>query len=241
VNKADHIIVVIDEAKSRLIHQHNIAEEKITVVRNVVDVDAFLNHDLDPEIIHRYSNYFTVVYVGGGGSHRGLDTVIQSLNLVQEYDIEIKLLLVGPGGKEAEKLMGLARAVGVEDLIEITGWQPMDKVPSYIHASDVCIVPHKKNPHTDNTIPHKLFQYMLLEKPIIVSNCDPLKRIVENVGCGLVFTSEDSQDIAEKLKAIYEDSKLRVEMGAKGREAVIKRYNWREESKSLASLYENLG
>ena len=51
-----------------------------------------------------------------------------------------------------------------------------------------------------------------------------------------------SLSVAQDLdnSTIYEDIKLREEMGTKGQEAVINRYNRREESRRLSSLYENL-
>ncbi|MBA7679022.1 hypothetical protein ES703_87303 [subsurface metagenome] len=104
-----------------------------------------------------------------------MDTTIRSIAYLQDEGRKIHLLLVGPEEKERQRLCELAKVERVGDQVEIIKWQPFDKVPSYIKASDICLVPHQKNSHTDTTIPHKLFQYILMKKPIvsIQNDCCP--------------------------------------------------------------------
>jgi len=242
VQEVDRIIVVVDEAKERIL-RYGIPEGKVTVLMNVEDVDYFANIELDPSILARYKEHkaFIVSYVGGFGPHRGLDTAIKAIALARERVPAIKLLLVGAQeGGYFRVLQRLIQELQVEDLVEITGWQLFEKVASYIHASDVCLVPHHRNPHTDNTIPHKLFQYMLMGKPVIVSDCRPLKRIVEETEAGLVFRAGDARDLADKIVSLYKDHELRNYYGKQGHEAVLKKYNWQRESKKLIKLYENV-
>jgi len=242
VQEVDRVIVVVDEAKERIL-RYGIPDEKITVLMNVEDVDCFANIELDATILAHYREQksFIVSYVGGFGPHRGLDTAIKAIALARERVPAIKLLLVGAQkGGYSQVLQKLIQELQVEDLVEITGWQPFEKVPSYINASDVCLVPHHRNPHTDSTIPHKLFQYMLMGKPVIVSDCRPLKRIVEETLAGLVFRAGDARDLADKIVFLYEEHGLRDYYGKQGREAVLKKYNWQRESQKLIKLYENL-
>ena len=85
------------------------------------------------------------------------------------------------------ELAALAQEYGVGDRVELVEWQPLKAIPNAIRECDIGLVPHRKHAHTDATIPHKLFQYMLASRPVIVSNCRPLARIIEETGAGLVF------------------------------------------------------
>ena len=67
-------------------------------------------------------------------------------------------------------LKELITELGVKDQVQITGWADSNNVLANIKKADVCCVPHHSNPHTDNTIPHKLFQYMIAKRPILVSS-----------------------------------------------------------------------
>lgn len=115
-------------------------------------------------------------------------------------------------------------------------WQPFNAVATYIDISSICLVPHHKNPHTDSTIPYKLFQYMLMKKPVIVSNCRPLERIVNETGAGLVFKSNNENDLANKIRDIYQNSR---DYGKNGYLSVLNKYNWKKETNSLVNIYNN--
>ena len=103
---------------------------------------------------------------------------------------------------------------------------------------DIGIIPHQKHAHTDATIPHKLFQYMLGRKPVIVSNCKPLERIVKETGAGLVFESGNIKNLATRIDELRADAELRKTLGANGRTAASGKYSWEFESQKLVRLYE---
>ena len=120
------------------------------------------------------------------------------------------------------------------------GWQPQARLKSYILGSAVCLVPHLRTPHTDATIPHKLFHYMYFGRPVVVSDCRPLARIVRETEAGLVYPAGDPKALAEALVTLAGDRARAEEMGAHGREAVLKRYNWDVTVRGLIEMYRTL-
>lgn len=239
LEQVDKIIVVIEEAKERIM-EYGIPEDKIVVVSNTVDVEYFSK--METKAVNKYEDEFVISYIGGLSSHRGIESLIKAMKYLKgNLRGEIKLLLVGRGSQDYEdKLKQLAIDCGVEDVVEFVGWLSFEKISGYIKVSDVCLVPHNKSPHTDATIPHKLFQYMSMGKPVIVSNCMPLKRIVEETKSGLVFESENEQDLTEKVTELHKNEKLRRQLGENGRRAVLKEYNWEKTSKDLVRFYKQL-
>ena len=240
VRTATHVVVVVDEAKERLIKDYGLEPEKITVVMNVEDADHFKGLDLDQDILSRHKDSFVISYIGGGGRHRGLDTAVKAMSYLRESTPQVKLLLVGIGRPESDEYRRIVESQGVQDHVEIMGWQPFHKVPSYIEASQVGLVPHHQNPHTDATIPHKLYQYMLMSKPVVVSSCRPLKRIVEETKSGLVFHSGDPKDLAKQIQILYANPQLRSDCALHGHEAATHQYNWAAEGAKLTRLYQSL-
>ena len=150
-----------------------------------------------------------------------------------------KLVLVGDGNDKKE-LQKLASNYDLEGKVVFTGWVPMNDVPKYIDKCDVGIIPHFSSEHTETTIPHKLFQYMYLQKVVVVSNCRPLERIVSETQAGLVFNSGDETDLADAIIKLYENEHLRTRMGENGKMAVLRKYNWQSTSIKLIHLYESL-
>lgn len=238
----DRIITVVDEAKEHYVNDCGIPSEKITVVMNAEDLDEFGNLKIDQSLVTKYKNNFVVSYIGGFGPHRGIDTAIKSMPKIIEEIPHARLLLVGgKGSEEYEKeLKKLCKELKVENNVEFTGWVDFSLVPSYIALSDVCLVPHHASGHTNTTIPHKLFQYMAMRKPVIVTDCKPLKRIVEECDCGVVVPSGDYNKMAEAVIRLYKDREYARKLGENGRRAVEEKYNWENEAKKLCELYKNI-
>ena len=239
VHQADAVITVVDEAKQHYIKDCKLPPEKIKVVMNLEDLDYFYSIPIDKQIIEKYEPYFVISYVGGFGPHRGIQTAISAMPRVLHQVPNARLLLVGSGPKEAA-LKELARRERVEQAVEFTGRQPFDLVPSYISASDVCLIPHIASGHTNTTIPHKIFQCMAMGKPVVVSSAKPLERIVKETGAGLVYSSGDAEALAEAVIRIYRDNELATKLGEAGKKAAKQRYNWEAEGKKLVSLYRDL-
>jgi glycosyltransferase involved in cell wall biosynthesis len=107
-----------------------------------------------------------------------------------------------------------------------------------MRASCVGLVPHRSNEHTENTVPHKLFQYMMVGLPVLVSSCRPLARYVDLAGGGLVFKADDPQDFARQALALAADPALREKLGTQGRKATLEGVlNWSETGRHLAEGY----
>lgn len=233
---ATNIIVVVDENKNRLI-KLNVPEDKIVVVSNTADVDK-LSKLRKPPI--RKKGEIVISYIGGFSYLRGLDFLIKALKRIVERKSGIRLLLVGDGGKAVTELVEMSKQLGVEKYVTFTGWVSFDKAMEYLQESDIGVIPHRSSPHTNSTIPHKLFQYMFYEKPVIVSSVKALKRIVTETGCGLVFRAGNHEELAERLLEAINNASKRKAMGEKGRRAVGSKYNWDIEQKKLLLIYEKL-
>lgn len=237
-HKADYLITVIEEAVERY-KSLGIPKEKIMVVANYVNQDEFLSTEDNPKILNKFQDKFVVTYVGRFDVHRGLESIIKAMPEVIKKCKNIKLVLVGKG-KNLNDLIRLSQNLAVDNHISFEGWQPPANLPSYIKASNVCLIPHLKTVHTDNTIPHKLFHYMLLGKPVVATNCNPIERIINEIKCGLVYESNNSNGLTECITTLYEDSELRKQMGKKGKKAVLEKYNWENTSENLIKLYKKI-
>ncbi|MBU1701157.1 MAG: glycosyltransferase family 4 protein [Candidatus Eisenbacteria bacterium] len=242
VHSADHIVVVIEEARDRIMSLA-VPNERISVVPNTVDLETFLKFSLDAELISRMpADRYRILYTGGFDEHRGLDTAVKAMALAvhgeETSKVHLEMTLVGTGRNRAA-LERLAENLSVADHLRFEGWQPYTTFPSYIAASHVGLIPHLKTPHTDSTIPHKLFHYMCLGRPVIVTNCRPLERIVKETGAGLVVPHSHPEAMASAIHKL-KDPALRKEMGERGRKAVQEHYHWSRTIDPLLQLYRKI-
>ncbi|MBW2278416.1 MAG: glycosyltransferase, partial [Deltaproteobacteria bacterium] len=230
---ASGVVVVVEEALERLVgygmrNDHSevvMNAERLTFGEAVTPVDP----GADPPL--------RLLYIGGLGPHRGITTAIRAVARVAGR-ISVHLRLVGDGKVRAE-LEALTRELNVSSHVTFTGWIPLSQVPGEIAASHVGLVPHVRSDHTETTIPHKLFQCMTLGRPVLVSDCRPIARIVRELNCGLVHGSDDDSEMARLIEKL-QDPELRRSLGAAGRSGAQARYNWESEGRRLASFYDRI-
>lgn len=234
------VIVVVPEAAERLL-RYGLDSARLAVVSNTEDETTFDIGSIAADVITRYKPFWVACYVGGVGPHRGLDTAIRAAPLVAAHIPAFKLVIVGvKDDRQAAPLRRLIGDLGADDQVEIVGWQPSDRVNSYIAASAACLVPHNDSEHTQTTIPHKLFQYMLAGKPVVVSSVRPLQRVVQQTGAGLVFDAGDPSSLAKALVRLYQEPRLQQELGRNGQKAARTSFSWRHDAGRLVGLYEGL-
>lgn len=219
------VIVVVPEAAQRVL-DYGVPDERIVVVSNTEDPREFCT-DPTPGVAVGVEGSggrtWVAGYVGGVGPHRGIDTVLQAMPKVLREAPEVRLHLVGASDEDRRRIAAAARRLGVADYVEVEGWRPASDVPEVIRSFDVGLVPHNDFEHTQTTVPHKLFQYMLCARPVLVSDVRPLRRIVEDTGAGLVFAAGNAESCAEAMLALRRDEAAAAEMGRRGREAASTR------------------
>ena len=137
-------------------------------------------------------------------------------------------------------LKKLSEKLDLEDLIIFEGWQDVSLFPSYIISSSVCISPLKRNKHHDTTYANKIFQYMAMGKPVVVSDCPPQAEVVINEKAGLVHEAENPQDLADKIFKLYSDEVLINEMGENASRAVRQKWNWENTSRDFIQMYKTI-
>ncbi len=220
----DHVWVMIDESKQRLLSK-GVSPENISIVSNT-PVSARFNQ-AQPTFagaLQTNKDKLILVYVGYVNYSRGLDTAIDALSCLLEQKIDVFLLIIGKGTAEVA-LRKQAEKLGVSSRISFAGWIDNKMIPEYVASADICLVPHHKCSHWDNTIPNKLFDYMAAGKPVVVSDVAPMERIVSHAKCGLIYKSGDARSLAAKIVELC-DSGQREALGKNGMKAVQEEYNW---------------
>ncbi|MEE4196527.1 MAG: glycosyltransferase family 4 protein [Bacteroidales bacterium] len=234
-----NIVVLSESFRDDLLFKYPFLKEKAFVVYpNVPDLDEFKNYPID-QTIYPKNDDFLLFYFGVISQRRGIFTVIEALKKIIKEIPSVKLLLIGPADKaEKEKFLKTITNPKLKKHITWYPWKDIRLLPSYIHSSDVCLSPIVKNDQHESGVANKVFQYMLFERPLIVSDCKPQAKIVAEAQCGLVFKSEDAEDLAQKINMLYQNQELSIEMGENGKKAVEMKYNTQNYGKNLVNLYD---
>lgn len=234
----DKILVVNEGMRDKNIDK-GVSEKDVTVISNSIDTSIFDEYEIDESIRKRFEEYFTLVYVGGFVSNRGLKHIIKGMKELKKFNSKFRLLLVGDG-EMMGALKELAKRLGVEDVVIFEGWQSQEKIKSYLLASDVGLVPFNRTPQTDNSSSNKLYQYMYYGLPVLGTNCTSVKKLVEKEQCGIIYEEKNAEHFIINVKELYNNPEKYNLMAEQGRLAVTEKYNWDFEAKKLIKLYEEL-
>lgn len=127
--------------------------------------------------------------------YKGLDVLIRALPLVPDASLTI----AGEFWDDRTKYEDLANRVGVGQRVQIRdGYIANDDIPELFSGSDAVVLPYRSV--TGSGVPKIARAF---GKPMVVSDVGVLPDIVRP-GFGLVFRSEDANDLAEKLGQIRE-------------------------------------
>lgn len=230
--KADRIIVVTAKLKDVLHRDYHVTEEKIVVVWNGANTDLFKpmdsRHARGELGLGEDSSY--VSYIGSLSQWQGVEYLIESAPLVLSKCGNTRFLVVGDGVLK-EELVALAKQTGVSDRLIFTGFVPYDRVPLYINAGDVCVLP--KKPLRGGYSPLKLCEYMACEKPVVATRTSGFEILEEN-DAGLLINPEDAQEFANAIIRLLEAPDLGKKMGENGRRYVVKERSWESVARKVA-------
>ncbi len=239
IHKSDKVITVSPEFIDSLERRIPSSKNKLVLVPNTIRESFYTNYKIDKSIINRYKNKFVILYLGDTHLRRGLITAILSVEKLKDIIPHLKLVIVGKNSTDPI-LKKEVEVLKLNNYVDFEGWQNINLFQTYILASQICISPLHRNLQHDVAYANKIFQYMSLGKPLLVSDAIAQRRLVEKNNTGLVHKEKDAQDFSEKVLTLYNNEELRNELGRNGKEFIENTFSWEQTSKKLVHLYDNL-
>ncbi len=200
---ADLVITVAKPLELNYVKKYNI--ERIVTVPNTPTKRIFNKENVNVEIIEKYKDNFTLFYAGGIDILRGIETAIIALNEIKKRIPNVKLLL---GGKVSNPFnpFKIAEQHHVLSHLEFVGWIDEELLPSYILASQICFfTPPANRDEINKTIATKIYQYAIMQKPIIVSNAEMMKKFVESNNLGIAIEAGNSHAFAKAVFSVFDN------------------------------------
>ena len=233
----DRIIAVTPGIKEVLL-KHGVSEKKIYVIENGANTDLFrpMNKENSRRDLGLDEDSKYVCFVGSFAPWQGVELLIKAIPLIIEKDVHARFLIVGDGVMKKE-WMGLAEYLGVLGKCIFTGSVPYEMVPTYINASDICVVP--KKPMLSGYSPLKLYEYMACGKPIIATRTKGFE-LLEETNSGILINPENPVEFAKSTLMLLENPELMINMGNSGRKYVVANHSWESIAKKVESVCKNL-
>lgn len=183
-----------------------------------------------------YQRNDTLIYTGGLTNHRGIQQIVQALEYVGNPGVKLMLL----GGHVHRETETAVRESPGWSRVDYRGQVPFEAVYRCLRSAAVGLVCNQPVYGYDRALPNKLFEYMSAGLPVIASNFEPWKEIVEGNECGVTVDPTSPREIAQAVDHLLEEPELRRRMGRNGRRAIEQTYNWECEIPALLELYREV-
>ena len=124
----------------------------------------------------------------------------------------LKLILAGRLSKGFD-LFGLAEELKVKDVIEYHPWIDSKKLPSYLAVTQIgFFTPPGNRDEIHNTIATKIYQYLSMNVPVIVSDVKLMKQFVLQHQIGFIANNET--EFADGVLDLFKHPEKRNELVA---------------------------
>ncbi|MFZ5919278.1 MAG: glycosyltransferase family 4 protein [Chloroflexota bacterium] len=216
-------------------HCHNLA-----VLPNYPLFDSFRQIPPPPhEWRARCAGRKVLIYAGGMSAERGISACLQVVAHLRAQTPEVLMLFIGQLGSDyARQVTRLVDELSLRDSVAFLGWLPADEVPPYLTLGDLGLfLVQPVNERFDWGEPIKFFEYAAAGLPVVLSDLPAKRRLVQEVGNGILVDPLDYAATARAIADLLRDDARRAEMARRGREAFLSHLNWQAvEPQMLASL-----
>ncbi len=186
---------------------------------------------------------FRLIYTGIITEQRGGLTMVELVHeLVSHYRLKVRLDIFGsffPQGFQ-DDVENYIKKHDLEQNISIHGNHHFNYLIPYMNRADIALCLWNPAEYKIAYLPVKLNEYMAFGIPILSSTLDGWKPYIEEVGSGIMVDPSDIVNCARIVSDLLMDYKRRQDMGRKGRDAVLKYFNWENEVAKLDRLYRDL-
>lgn len=210
---ADLVLLDTDANINYFVHTFGIPRSKF--VRLFIGSDE---QSIFPEVVER-KEPFRVHFHGGYNPMQGARYIVEAANRLRDIPIVFQMVGRGQMFREVE---ALARTLDLKN-IEFIPKVPYEELRTYMNRADVCLGIFADSSKADRVIPNKAYEAISVRKALITRDSAAMRELfVDKTHC-LFVRPADPDDLAQKIRLLYEDRALREHLADEGYELFQKR------------------
>lgn len=169
-----------------------------------------------------------ILYQGVLVKGRGVEKIFSVLNQLPD-----NVFVIAGGGEFEQHYRKLSEEMKVADKVFFLGKLTQDELPKITASADIGVsLIENLSISYYHALPNKLFEYIMAEVPVVVSNLPQMKEIVEKYDVGYSVEFDDDSEIISTLKKLTEDSGL-YERKKQNCQIASQELNWEKEVTTL--------
>lgn len=156
-------------------------------------------------------------YAGHLYPWKGVDVFVRAL----AHAPRVHGLIVGghPGEPDRARIESLARELGVEGRLEITGLVPPADVARHLERASMLVLPNIPSSISERyTSPLKLFEYLWCARPIVASDLPAIREVLTHDRTAWLVPASDVTALAAAMNRLADDRALALRLGEAARQ-----------------------
>ena len=231
---ADHAMTGTRQMKERFVSR-GADPRRIDVVLNASDEQVFVlpAHSRASD----GNEAFTLISHGSVERRYGLDTVVRAVASLKDEIPGLRFAIYGDGSA-GDELRALAGELSVADRVSFHGFVPIDELVEAIARADVGVVAVKRDPFRDLTHTNKMYDFVAMRRPAIVSWTQSVADYFDEVAFEF-FKSDDPGSLADAIRRLHSDPQRRAAMVERASE-LYDDYRWPKQRQVYLGAVEAL-
>lgn len=229
---SNHVIIA-NHVWEKTLTNRSVRNGKCSTILNYPDTSIF--NMQQPKM--RNDNKFIIIYPGTLNRHQGVDIAIKAFALIKDEIPEAEFHIYGEGNSK-ETLLNLVNELNLGGRVLFKKVLPLNEIAKAMASADLGIVPKRNDSFGSEAFSTKIFEFMALGVPVIVSDTK-IDRYYFDESLVMFFKAGDEEDLARCMLHMIKDKELRDSL-AKNSLEFIKKYSWDVKKDEYFSLVENL-
>jgi glycosyltransferase involved in cell wall biosynthesis len=235
LNRADGIVLAEDSYREIYKKYKN-----VEIVRNYPTLER---ERYEPPVKAVSQDQIHLGYVGSVQRIRGILEMLKVVASIKHtFKKNVILDIVGPF--ETEQLLREARThardLHIADAVNFHGGMTHGKALERLQDLDLGLILYHPLPTHERILPVKLYEYMMMKKPVIATDIALWHTVIQKHNCGIFVDPFDEYAAAKAIVTLCENPETIKQMGENGFNAIVQEYNWETQERNLFALYEKV-
>lgn len=227
LRRADHVTTICEGLKRDIVSR-GIPDDKVTVIPNAVDVEAFpfgghVDEPLKRELA--LASATVIGFIGSFYAYEGLDLLLSAMPRVLAQRPDVRALLVG-GGPQEPALKALAERLGISDKVVFSGRVPHHEVQRYYSVVDVFAYPRHSIRLTELVTPLKPLEAMAQGHLLVASDVGGHRELIRHGETGILFRAGSAESLAEAIIELLRNRARWSQLRSRARQFVEQERSW---------------
>lgn len=229
VPNLNKIVAVCDYGYEQLRVKGKVSEEKLTTIKNGVDINVFSPRKFDRKSLRRAlrlpRDKFIFVTPARMTYYKGIEFLLGTLNDMKEYLDQIYFVVATPPSRQREdeseytkKILRIAQDSRLEEVFSV-GFYDFVSMPLLYNACDVLLLPS-----LTEQLPTSILEAQASGIPVIATNVGGVSEIVSDYKTGLLVDYGDKETLKGKILKIYEDKNLYSKLSRNAKQGITEGY-----------------